>query len=100
MSIHDTARLPLGRRETSSKRFPQGVVDHLAMPLAKAIQTVRTHIANKRTNRLFEQFSDYRLDDIGFERDWDGAIQPKVRSAGLSDRTRNAGSRQSEQRHG
>lgn len=40
---------------------------------ARPMDAVRLHLAMRRIARL----SARRLDDIGFERDWDGTIRPR-----------------------
>jgi hypothetical protein len=40
---------------------------------ARPRDAVRLHLAMRRIAR----FSVHRLDDIGFERDWDGTIRPR-----------------------
>jgi hypothetical protein len=57
------------------------------LPLADAITSLRakaTSIASRlasgfhhrRMMKRFERFSDHDLQDVGFERDWDGSLLP------------------------
>lgn len=49
----------------------------LARLAARSMDAVRLHLAMRRIARL----SARRLDDIGFERDWDGTIRPRSAAA-------------------
>jgi hypothetical protein len=59
----------------------------LQRPLAEAVTSLRskaTSIASRlaagfhhrRMMKRFERFSDHDLQDVGFERDWDGSLLP------------------------
>jgi hypothetical protein len=58
-------------------------------PLYDAIASLRSqatifasrlfaNFQHRRMMKRFERFSDYDLQDVGFERDWDGSIRPIV----------------------
>ena len=44
-------------------------VSAVAISLLEALQ-------HDWATKRFERFSDYRLQDVGFQREWDGPIQP------------------------
>lgn len=51
-----------------------GLVARLA---ARSLNAARHHFAMRR----IERFSIRRLEDIGFERDWDGTVRPRSAAA-------------------
>ena len=40
----------------------------------QTMDAVRVHLAMRHIAR----FSAHRLDDVGFERDWDGTVRPRI----------------------
>lgn len=47
--------------------------------LAAAANDLLGKLQHHQTMKRFEHFSDHRLQDVGFERDWDNSIQPRNR---------------------
>ncbi|MBR2686229.1 MAG: DUF1127 domain-containing protein [Aquamicrobium sp.] len=44
--------------------------------MAGAAHDLLVKLQHRRATKRFERFSTHRLQDLGFERDWDGSIQP------------------------
>ncbi|HEV2503707.1 MAG TPA: hypothetical protein VGV39_11565 [Mesorhizobium sp.] len=44
--------------------------------LSAAANDLAVKLQHRRTMKRFERFSGHGLQDVGFERDWDGSIQP------------------------
>lgn len=47
--------------------------------IAAAAKDLSVKLQHRQTMKRFERFSDHSLQDVGFERDWDGSIQPHNR---------------------
>jgi hypothetical protein len=44
--------------------------------IAGAAHDLLVKLQHRRATKRFERFSAHRLQDLGFEQDWDGSIQP------------------------
>lgn len=44
--------------------------------LAAAANDLFVQLQHRQAMRRFERFSGHRLQDVGFQREWDGSIQP------------------------
>jgi hypothetical protein len=54
----------------SAKRALEPVIDVLTGMAGRILASN----SRRRTKRLIARFSTHRLEDIGFERDWDGSV--------------------------
>jgi uncharacterized protein YjiS (DUF1127 family) len=61
-------------------RLPAAIESLRAAVIGSAMRLFATFQYRRTVNR-FARFSDHRLHDIGFERDWDGSILPVNRGA-------------------
>jgi hypothetical protein len=51
-------------------------ITKLRSKVSNLAQSLFAKIQHRQMLRRFERFSDYDLQDVGFERDWDGSILP------------------------
>ena len=61
-------------------RLPAAIESVRAAAIGSVMRLFSTFQYRRTVNR-FARFSDHRLHDIGFERDWDGSILPVNREA-------------------
>lgn len=47
--------------------------------IADAANDLLAKLQHRQAMKRFARFSGYRLQDVGFEREWDGSIQPHNR---------------------
>lgn len=52
------------------------VIAGLRKRIAGAAHDLLVKLQHRRATKRLERFSAHRLQDLGFERDWDGSIQP------------------------
>lgn len=52
------------------------VIAGLRKRIAAAAHDLFLKLQHRKAMKRFERFSGHGLQDVGFERDWDGSIQP------------------------
>lgn len=68
---------PAGRRMEVASASAAAAMEFLRKALVESVIDLKTGIQHRRTMARFAHFSDHRLQDLGFERDWDGSIIPR-----------------------
>lgn len=63
----------------ASRRTPMDAIEPLRVSAADLAARLFAGLQHRRTMHRIARFSDHRLQDIGFERDWDGSILPRQR---------------------
>lgn len=63
----------------ASARTPMDAIDSLRVAATELAAHLFAGFQHRRAMHRIERFSDHRLRDIGFERDWDGSILPRQR---------------------
>jgi hypothetical protein len=71
-----------GRMAPASQRTPMDAVVSLCLSAADLATRLFAGFQHRWTMQRIARFSDHRLQDMGFERDWDGSIIRRQRQPG------------------
>jgi hypothetical protein len=63
----------------ASARLPMVAIEPLRIAVTGQAARLFAGLQHRRTMRRIAGFSDHRLQDMGFERDWDGSVIPMQR---------------------
>jgi uncharacterized protein YjiS (DUF1127 family) len=74
MTISHSYNETCGRASPMSALLPTRAFETLRMAIIEPAARLFARIQYRWTMRRFARFSTHRLQDIGFERDWDGSI--------------------------
>jgi hypothetical protein len=68
----------------ASQRTPMDAVVSLCLSAADLATRLFAGLQHRWTMQRIVRFSDHRLQDMGFERDWDGSIIRQAATAGAA----------------
>ncbi|WP_258119062.1 hypothetical protein [Mesorhizobium onobrychidis] len=69
------------RLEPASARLPIAAIESLRIAVTGQAARLFAGLQHRRTMQRIASFSDHRLQDMGFERDWDGSIIRRQRQS-------------------
>lgn len=70
---------PCHQMAPASERTPLDAIESLRIAVTETAARLFAGFQHRRTMQRIARFSDHRLQDMGFERDWDGAVIPRQR---------------------
>ena len=78
MSIVHTSPHAREQMEPASVPMPLAAIESLRIAATARAADLFDRFRHRRVMHRIARFSDHRLRDLGFERDWDGSIIPRI----------------------